>query len=122
MLPDPIDLYSAAGWPGSERAHELLRQTGRPVRFRDLMAQPLSWDELKNLAGMAGGIRHLLSIQAPGYRGRGLDQPSVSEIELLNEMAEDPSLIRQPIVVVDGVVLVGFGGPSPDIAPAGRKR
>jgi arsenate reductase-like glutaredoxin family protein len=121
MSPDPIDLYTAAGWPGGERARELLRQTGRPLRFRDLVAQPLSWDELKHLAGMAGGVRHLLSIQAPGYRGRGLHQPSVSEIELLNEMVEDPTLIRQPIVVVDGVVLVGFGGPWPDIAPAGLR-
>lgn len=121
MPADPIDLYTAAGWPGGARAHELLRQTGRPVRFRDLMAQPLSWDELKHLAARAGGVRHLLSIQAPGYRGRGLHQSSVSEIELLGEMIEDPSLIRQPIVVVDGVVLVGFGGPWPEIAPPGLR-
>ena len=121
MSPDPIDLYTVSGWPGSAWAHELLRQTGRPVRFRDLLAQPLSWDELKHLAAIAGGVRHLLSIQAPGYRGRGLHQPSVSEIELLGEMVEDPSLIRQPIVVVDGVVLVGFGGPWPDIVPTGQR-
>ncbi|HUO62742.1 MAG TPA: ArsC/Spx/MgsR family protein [Terriglobales bacterium] len=122
MPPDPIDLYTAPGWPGGARARELLRQTGRPVRFRDLEAQPLSWDELKHLAGMAGGVRHLLSTQVPGYRGRGLDQPAVSEIDLLNEMIEDPSLIRQPIVVVDGVVLVGFGGPWPNIVPPVQRR
>jgi len=121
MPADPIDLYTAAGWPGGARAHELLRQTGRPVRLRDLLAQPLSWDELKHLAARAGGVRHLLSIQAAGYRGRGLHKPSVSEIELLGEMVEDPTLIRQPIVVVDGVVLVGFGGPWPDIAPPGLR-
>jgi arsenate reductase-like glutaredoxin family protein len=121
MPPDPIDLYATPGWSGGERARKLLRETGRPVRFRDLTAQPLSWDELKHLAGMAGGVRHLLSTQAPGYRGRGLDQPSVPEIDLLSEMVVDPSLIRQPIVVVDGVVLVGFGDPGPDVAPGGQR-
>ena len=106
----PIELYLAAGCRGGDRARELLRRTGRPILARDLLAQPLSWDELKHLAGMAGGVRHLLSLQAAGYRALDLDRPAISEIELLNYMAADPSLLRRPIIVVDGLVLVGFEG------------
>jgi len=106
----PVELYTAAGARGGERVRTLLALTGRPVSARDLFAQPLSWDDLKHLAGMAGGVRHLLSTQAAGYRERGLDRSSVSELELLNLMVEDPTLLRRPIVVVDGVVLVGFEG------------
>jgi arsenate reductase (glutaredoxin) len=110
----PVELYTAAGCPGGEMMRALLARTGRSVRTRDLFAQPLSWDDLKQLAGMAGGVRHLLSTQAAGYRERGLDRSSVSELELLNLMAEDPRLLRRPIVVVDGVVLVGFESHAQD--------
>lgn len=106
----PVELYTAAGAGGGERVRTLLALTGRPVSTRDLFAQPLSWDALKHLAGMVGGVRHLLSTQAPGYRERGLDRSSVSELELLNLMAEDPRLLPRPIVVVDGADLVGFEG------------
>lgn len=68
----PVDLYTAAGCPGGERMRALLVRTGCSVRPRDLFAQPLSRDDLKQLAGMAGGVRHLLSTQAPRYRERGL--------------------------------------------------
>jgi regulatory protein spx len=110
----PIDLYTAAGCRGGERIRALLARTGRSVRTRDLFSHPLSWDALKHLAGMVGGVRHLLSTQAPGYRERGLDWSSVSELELLHLMAEDPRLLRRPIVVVDGVVQVGFEGHALD--------
>jgi regulatory protein spx len=110
----PVELYTAAGCRAGESMRALLVRTGRPVRTRDLFAQPLSWDDLKHLAGMAGGVRHLLSTQAPGYRERGLDRSSVSELELLSLMADDPGLLRRPIVVVDGIVLVGFEGHALD--------
>ena len=105
----PVELYTAAGARGGERVRTLLALTGRPVSTRDL-ARPRSWDALEHLAGMVGGVRHLLSTQAPGYRERGLDRSSVSELELLNLMAEDPRLLPRPIVVVDGADLVGFEG------------
>ena len=102
----PVELYTAAGARGGERVRTLLALTGRPVSTRDLFDQPPSWDDPKHMAGMADGVQRLLSRQVAGYRDRAF----VSEIELLNLMVADPTLLRRPIVVVGGVVLVGFEG------------
>lgn len=84
--------------------------TGQPVRERDVRVDPLTWTELKHLAALAGGVRHILSVRARAYRTLGLDGPGVGEPALLAAMAREPSLLRRPIVMVDDVVLVGFDG------------
>lgn len=117
----PIDVYVAPECPSCDRAVALLAATGRPVRRRDLRRRRLTWDEVKHLAGLAGGVRHLLSVQAPAYRALGLARPEVEEPELVALMTRDPDLIRRPIVVADGCVLVGFTGAAPDRLPAGEE-
>lgn len=118
-----IDLFEAAGCASCRRALAVLAETGRAIRRRDLFGEPLSWDEIKHLAGIAGGVRHLLSTQAPAYRTLDLRRAGVSEAELLSLMAADPSLLRRPIVAVDGIVLVSFEGAAADPAfPLGRGR
>lgn len=93
-----------------ERVFDLMRETGRPVHVRDLATEPLTWDELRHLAALAGGIRHILSVQAPAYRALDLARTHRTEPELLGLLAADPSLLRRPIVVEDDLVLVGFDG------------
>jgi arsenate reductase-like glutaredoxin family protein len=39
---------------------------------------------------------------------------------MLRLMAAEPDLIRRPIVLVDGIVLVGFEGEDPDVVPPGE--
>jgi arsenate reductase-like glutaredoxin family protein len=116
----PIDLYIREGGVSCRRALDVLRLTGRPIRARDLVAEPLSWDEIKRLAALAGGLRHIISTRAPAYQLNDLARPDISEPELVRLMAADPDLIRSPMVMVDGIVLVGFDGEAADIGPAGR--
>lgn len=103
-----IDLFVKQGCVSCQRALDLLRLTGLPVRTRDLLADRLSWEEIKWLAGLAGGLRHIISTQSRGYRLNHLARADIAEAELIRQMAADPELIRRPIVMVDGIVLVGF--------------
>jgi arsenate reductase-like glutaredoxin family protein len=115
-----IDLFVREGCVSCGRALDVLQLTGRPIRARDLFAEPLSWDEIKGLAALAGGLRHIISTRAPAYRLHDLARPDISEPEMVRLMAAEPDLIRRPIVVVDGIALVGFEGELADIGPAAR--
>ena len=105
-----IDLFTTEGCASCRLALDVLQLTGLPIRARDLFADPLSWDEIKRLAALAGGLRHIICTRARGYRLNGLARPDVPEPEMLRLMAADPDLIRRPIVMVGGTVLVGFEG------------
>ena len=105
-----IDLFVKQGCVSCQRTLDLLRLTGLPIRTRDLFGERLSGEEIKWLAGLAGGLRHIISTQSRGYRLNHLARPDIAEPELISQMAADPELIRRPIVVVDGIVLVGFEG------------
>ena len=99
----PVDLYTAAGCLGGERMRALLVRTGCSVRPRDLFAQPLSRDDLKQLAGMAGGVRHLLSTQVfSGADVRGAIAPGTAARRVRDVMSRQVMCVapEQPIAEV----------------------
>lgn len=103
-----IRFYGGQHCRACETVRALVDATGRDVRERDALAEPLTWDELKHLAALAGGARHIISVQAPAYRTLRLGGPGVADPALLGAMTREPSLLRHPILLVDDVVLVGF--------------
>jgi arsenate reductase (glutaredoxin) len=50
----------------------------------------------------------VLSKRSKAYRELGLADRDVSEDELLDLMASNPTLLRRPIVVKDGEAVIGF--------------
>lgn len=73
---------------------------------RDLILDPLSVDEIRRLAVLAGGVDKILSIKSPKYalyRDRALTPD-----DWLTFMAEEPRLIKRPLVESNGVLYIGF--------------
>jgi arsenate reductase len=89
----------------------LLAQRGIPFESRDIFKQPLSLDELRALAARVP-VAKLFSWKSPTARRRGLLPGRVSDEELLRLMAEEPRLIRRPIMVTEQEVVVGAGLPQ----------
>lgn len=59
--------------------------------------------------------RQIVSLKSPAYKKLGLDQRAVSDDELLALMAQEPRLIRRPLVVVDGKPVIGFDREQLDV-------
>jgi len=79
------------------------------VRYttRDIFRQPLSREEIAALAARAGGAQALFSWKSPSARALALDPATVDAARLLDLMAGEPRLIRRPLVLVDGELIVG---------------
>lgn len=73
---------------------------------RDLILEPLSVGELTELVRQAGGVEALLSKKSPKYK-EYQDRVSKPDDWILF-MAEEPRLIRRPILEVKGRLLIGF--------------
>ena len=90
----------------------MLEQGIVPKAERDLGTQPLSAAELDRLIGKRDH-KDFLNARNELYRDRGMKDRPPSRVEALRLMAENPNLVRRPIVVlVDGDALIGFDAAS----------
>jgi Spx/MgsR family transcriptional regulator len=89
------------------KARAYLEGRGVPLHFRDLDKQRLSAEELEKLIG---GRDHteFLNSRNDLYRERNMKEHPPSREEAIRLMYENPNLIRRPVVVAGGRVVLGF--------------
>ena len=82
-------------------------ELGAELEERDFAKQPLSSDELKQLF-VGRDPRDFLSVRSPAFKARGLAGKELSAAQALTLMAEEPNLIKRPLVVAGGNIIAGF--------------
>ena len=69
---------------------------------------PPSATELASLLGKLGiGARQLLRSGEDEYKALGLDNPQLSDAQLIQAMVEHPKLIERPILVAGDKAVIG---------------
>jgi len=99
MTPDVI-IYHNPDCATSRNVLGLIRNAGIEPHIIEYLKTPPSRVMLRNLtARMAISVRSLLREKGTPYHELGLDNPSLSDEQLLDAMEENPILINRPIVV-----------------------
>ena len=84
-----------------------LSQSGVELDERDFFADPFTAEELKDLIG-DGSAADYFSWRSPSFRKLGLKRDDMSDNQMLELMAEEPRLIRRPLIMTpDGKLIVG---------------
>ena len=92
-----------------------LEEKGVPVRsFRNLKEEPLSVDEVRDLAAKAGGAEALFSRRAMKYRSMGLHERQLSHDDLLRLMSEEYTFVTRPVIVNGDRATAGFSAKRVD--------
>ncbi len=95
-----VTLYHNPRCSTSRHALELLRERGVEPTIVEYLKNPPSRDELRRIAQATGEpLRALLRTKQPEYLEQGLDNPALSDEQLLDAMLATPVLINRPIVV-----------------------
>jgi arsenate reductase len=82
------------------KLHALLSERGVAFDSVDYHVSGIEEDELRELLRKAEvGPRELLRMREPLVKQLGLDDPSVSDEQLIARMVEHPELVQRPIVV-----------------------
>jgi regulatory protein spx len=89
------------------KARAFMKRRGYKLRFRDLWKEPLSAAELGKLIGKREHT-DFLNKRSGQYRKKNMGEEPPSRREAIRLMAKDPGLIRRPIIVAGGRVVVGF--------------
>ena len=89
------------------KARKFLEKRGFQLYFRDLGKERLSAAELEKLIGKRDP-NDFLNTRNDVYREKKMKERPPSRKEAIRMMAKEPNLIRRPVVVAGGRVVVGF--------------
>jgi arsenate reductase-like glutaredoxin family protein len=85
----------------------LRSELGADLEERDFARDPLSLADLKEL--FAGrDPRDFLNPKSPAFKARGLAGKTLSVAQALKLMAEEPNLIKRPLVIAGREIIAGF--------------
>jgi arsenate reductase-like glutaredoxin family protein len=77
------------------------------LHFRDLSKERLSADELEKLIGDRDHT-DFLNTRNELYREKNMKENPPSRAEAIRMMAAEPNLIRRPVVIASGRIVLGF--------------
>lgn len=110
-----VEVYGLPYCTTCQRALRYLQERGVTIRnFRDVRAQPLTREEVEDLARKAGGAETLFSRRALKYRQMGLHEQQLSEDDLLRLMTEEYTFVTRPVIVRGDRATAGFSAKRVD--------
>ncbi len=89
------------------KARKFLENRGVQLHFRDLDKERLSAAELEKLIGPRN-YRDFLNTRNELYREKNMKENPPSRKEAIRLMAQEPNLIRRPVVIAGGRVVIGY--------------
>jgi Spx/MgsR family transcriptional regulator len=89
------------------KARAYMENRGFDLHFRNLDKERLSADELEKLIG-ARDHRDFLNTRNELYRRNNMKQNPPTRAEAIRMMLAKPNLIRRPVIVAGGRVVLGF--------------
>lgn len=110
-----VEMYGLPHCSTCVKARDYLVARGVEVRsFRDLKTQPLSREEVEELARKVGSVEKLFSRRAMKYRQLGLHEQELSDDDLLRLMTEEYTFVTRPVIVRGDRATAGFSAKRVD--------
>jgi len=89
------------------KARAYMESRGFDLHFRNLDKERLSSEELEKLIG-GRDHREFLNTRNALYRQKNMKRNPPSRAEAIRMMAAEPNLIRRPVILAGGRIVLGF--------------
>jgi len=104
----PITIYHNPKCSKSRQTLELLKENGVTPTVIEYLKTPPTAEALRAILGQLGmAPRDLMRKKEAIYAENGLDDPSLSDDDLIDAMTKHPILIERPIVLANGKAALG---------------
>lgn len=104
-----IKLYISASCTSCRKAKAWLKQNGLRFEERNIMSDPLTTDEIKEILSLTEtGTDEIISTRSKVYEKLDIDFDELSLSELVDIIEEHPSLLRRPLIFDETKFQVGF--------------
>jgi Spx/MgsR family transcriptional regulator len=99
--------YHKANCTTCRKAKSFMEQRGFQLYFRDLAKDKLSAAELEKLIGRRD-YKDFLNTRNEMYREENMKEEPPSRREAIRMMSKEPNLIKRPLILAGGRVVLGF--------------
>lgn len=103
-----VQLFGTKKCAESRKAERFFRERGVKLHLVDLAQKGMSVGELRNVAARVGGMEALIDRQGKRYVDKGLKYAAPTGPRIEQMLADDPLLLRTPILRSDGRATVGY--------------
>ncbi len=104
----PVTIYHNPQCAKSRATLKLIEDRGLKPRIIEYLKTPPSETELRHLLKLLDlGPRALLRKKEPEYKQAKLDNPDLTDAQIIHAMVKHPKLIERPIVVSGGKAALG---------------
>jgi arsenate reductase len=93
-----VQIFGTRKCADSRKAERFFRERGLAVHAVDLAQKGMSPGELRNVAARVGGIEALIDREGKRYLDRGLKYAAPTGPRIEQMLADDPLLLRTPVV------------------------
>jgi Spx/MgsR family transcriptional regulator len=102
-----VQFLHKPGCTTCDKARKFMERRGYQLQYRNLWEEPLSAAELEKLIGKRDHS-DFLNTHSEAYREKNLAENPPTRREAIRMMAKEPRLIRRPVIVAGGRVVLGF--------------
>ena len=110
-MPKKISFYQKPTCTTCRKAKAYLEKHGAVLELRNLDTERLSESELDKLIGKRDH-REFLNTRNELYRSRKMKENPPGRAEAVKLMAEYPNLIRRPVTISGGQIVLGYDEPA----------
>ncbi len=82
-------------------------QPGSDVVLQDIKTEPMTGEQIDQMAEMAGSYEGLFSRRAMKYKSMGLKDKELSEQDYRQLILEEYTFLRRPVIIVNDNIFVG---------------
>lgn len=104
-----VTLFVTPSSTSSRKARAWLEEHQIPFTERNIMANPLSVNEIKSILRMTGnGTEDLISTRSKAYQALDVDLDEVPMNDLYQIIHDNPGMLRRPIMMDDKRLQIGY--------------
>jgi len=104
-----VNLYYSTSSKSSRSARAWLVANGIPFNERDIIANPLDRDELKQILRLTeNGFEDIVSTRSKAFKALHIDLSDLGFNQLLDLLVEKPQLLKRPIIYDGRRLQIGY--------------
>jgi Spx/MgsR family transcriptional regulator len=108
-----VDFWQKPSCTSCRNARAYMESCGFDLRLRDIGKDRLQPAEIENLIGAQDHTK-FLNTRNELYRQRNMKENPPTRSEAIKMIAAEPNLIRRPIIMAKGKIILGWDRPSID--------